>query len=86
MSPLPRHVYLADAQGNAVPDEQVGVLFNKHWFDEKKQLIGVGRYKLDFYEPGRRIRFIEKRRVLGALAIIMPSREWDDRVKDPFAN
>lgn len=51
VQPLPRHVYSRAQDGTPLPKDQVAVIFNKHWFDELRQVIGVGAYQLESYEP-----------------------------------
>jgi len=57
LTPLPRQVYGCTADGTAIPPEQLGVAFNKHWFDELNGVIGVGAYIFDAYEPDKIMRF-----------------------------
>ena len=40
-------MYSKAQDGSDLSPEALGVLFNKHWFDQRHQLIGVGPYKLE---------------------------------------
>ena len=42
IEPTPRHVYTRNPDGTPRASEQIGPQFNRHWFDELKQHIGVG--------------------------------------------
>jgi peptide/nickel transport system substrate-binding protein len=57
LSPLPRHIYGCNADGSPITAAQLGVSFNKHWFDEQRGVVGVGSYMLDTYEPDKVLRF-----------------------------
>ncbi|MFW5860011.1 MAG: ABC transporter substrate-binding protein [Planctomycetota bacterium] len=57
MEPLPRHVYTCDQDGEPLPEENIGLQFNDHWFDQRRQVIGVGQYQLWDYEPDKEIVF-----------------------------
>ncbi len=57
VSPLPRHIYGRNRDGTPIPAEQLGVTFNKHWFDELRGVVGVGAYLLDDYQPDKIMRF-----------------------------
>ena len=57
VSPLPRHIYTRNRDGSPIPEKSIGVQFNKNWFDEERQAIGVGAYILEAYEPDKRIRY-----------------------------
>jgi peptide/nickel transport system substrate-binding protein len=45
-SPLPKHIYGRNGDGSLIPDDQVAVVFNKHWFDEQRGVCGVGEFRL----------------------------------------
>lgn len=66
IQPLPRHVYTRNQDGDLLPPEQVPLAFNRHWFDENKQAIGVGRYVFQSYEPDEEIRYRANPRYWGA--------------------
>ncbi len=57
LSPLPRHIYGCTADGSPIPADQLGVAFNKHWFDDLNGVVGVGSYILEAYEPDKVMRF-----------------------------
>jgi ABC-type transport system substrate-binding protein len=57
VNPLPRHIYTRNRDGSPISEKSIGVQFNKNWFDEERQAIGVGAYILDAYEPDHRIRY-----------------------------
>lgn len=57
LGPLPRHVYGCRPDGSTLSQEEYGLVFNKHWFDEARQVIGCGAYMLDEYEPDKVISF-----------------------------
>ncbi len=57
ISPLPRHIYTKNSKGEAIPEKSIGVEFNKNWFDQERQAIGVGAYVLDAYEPDHLIHY-----------------------------
>jgi peptide/nickel transport system substrate-binding protein len=81
---LPRHVYWHYADGSAIPREQVGVVFNKHWFDEAKQAIGVGPYLVEQFEPTKTLTFTLNPGFWGA-PFHFRRIEWDGVTKDPNA-
>ena len=60
------------------------MLFNEHWFDQKGQLIGVGAYRLEKFEAGRRISFVRNPDYWGK-GTHYQREIWDGRVKDPTA-
>jgi len=57
VSPMPRHIYARNADGSEVPAAQLGVNFNKHWFDQLFQVVGVGAYQLESYEKDQKAVF-----------------------------
>nr|MBA2481735.1 hypothetical protein [Planctomycetota bacterium] len=85
LNPLPRHVYTRNRDGSEIPQKQVPVVFNKHWFDEEKEVIGVGPYTLSEYEPDKVTRFKRNPRYWGA-PLHFESFEWQLDVKksDPM--
>lgn len=84
ISPLPRHIYAFDEQGQAVSEDHIGILFNEHWFDRRRQLIGVGPYRMVGFEPDRHVHFARNARYWGATPHF-ERIEWDSAVKDPAA-
>jgi peptide/nickel transport system substrate-binding protein len=81
-TPIPWHVYAFNANGTPIPKGQVGVAFNKHWFDEQKQVIGVGPYILDAFEPDKIMRFRRNPDYWGA-PMHFENFEWLLDVKKP---
>jgi ABC-type transport system substrate-binding protein len=57
LSPIPRHIYGRNADGSEIPAATVGVVFNKHWFDERNGVAGVGAYILEEYRTDDRMVF-----------------------------
>ena len=57
LSPIPRHIYGRNADGSEIPAGTLGVVFNKHWFDEQNGVAGVGAYRLEEYRPDERMVF-----------------------------
>jgi peptide/nickel transport system substrate-binding protein len=57
LEPQPRHVYGFYEDGAPIPDEEIPVSFNKHWFDAKFQVIGPGAYILESFVPKEAIVF-----------------------------
>jgi peptide/nickel transport system substrate-binding protein len=55
--PLPAHIYGCNRDGTPIPAQQLGAIFNQHWFDELKGAVGVGRYILDHFEPDKVMHF-----------------------------
>ena len=43
---LPKHIYGRNRDGSVIPDDQIAVVFNKHWFDEERGVCGVGEFRL----------------------------------------
>jgi ABC-type transport system substrate-binding protein len=84
LSPLPRHIYGSNADGTPIPEAQWGVRFNKHWFDEERQVVGVGGYCLDSYEPDKVISFRRNPDYWG-VAQHFERLRWDGEVKQPDA-
>ena len=82
LEPLPRHVYMYDQDGNAYTEAEFGVAFNKHWFDEKRQAIGVGAYELDEYVPDKIVSFKRNRNYWGKY-LHFDRIEWDCEVRQP---
>ena len=65
LSPLPRHIYTFNPDGSPMNPDLIGVTFNKHWFDEKLQMVGVGPYVLTEYTPDRIVSFERNPGLLG---------------------
>ena len=82
--PYPKHVYNCDSTGEPVPAEQLPILFNTHWFDEKRQVIGVGAYRLVDYTPKKGMRFVRNRSFFG-VPDHFEERFWDTAVQQPEA-
>ncbi len=57
LAPLPRHVYGRNRDGTPIPADQLGVLFNKHWFDAERGVCGVGPFMLSEFVPDKVMRF-----------------------------
>ncbi len=51
LTPLPKHIYGANPDGTPIPDARFAATFNKHWFDEKKGIVGVGPFQVEQFEP-----------------------------------
>ena len=81
MEPLPRHVYYHNEEGEPFSEVELGVAFNKHWFDRERQVIGVGAYLLDQYVPDKIISLKRNKRYWGK-SIHFDRIEWDGAVKD----
>ncbi|MBA3684679.1 MAG: hypothetical protein H0W72_05495 [Planctomycetes bacterium] len=82
LMPTPRHVYGSDRDGTPYPGEQLGAQFNKHWFDQARQAIGVGNYVLEAWEPDKTISFRRNPDYWGA-GQHFERIEWDGEVKQP---
>lgn len=79
LSPYPSHVYTRNADGSPIPAHQVGVVFNRHWFDERQQFVGCGAFRLDRFEPGKTLRFARNDGYWGA-GFHFRSLTWDGTV------
>ena len=84
LAPLPRHIYLNDESGKPYSKTDVGVRFNKHWFDNAKQHIGVGPYSLEKFVPDDVMVFKRNPSYYGS-SHHFEKLEWDFRTKDPHA-
>ena len=84
LAPLPRHIYGFNADGSVVPKEQLGVTFNKHWFDEIRGVVGVGMFILDQYEPDKVMVFRRNPDYWGA-PLHFDKLEWNLEIKKPDA-
>ncbi len=84
LSPLPRHIYTVNEDGQSYPDEDVGVHFNRHWFDLAQQHIGVGPYRLVSFQPDEQMVFVRNPAYWGETKHFT-KLVWLLRVKDPFA-
>lgn len=84
LTPLPRHIYGCNADGSTIPKEQLGITFNKHWFDELHGVVGVGRFILDQYKPDKVMVFRRNPDYWGA-PLHFDKLEWNLEVKKPDA-
>lgn len=84
LRPLPRHVYGRNADGSAIAAEQVGAAFNRHWFDEERQAIGVGRYQVASYTPDQELVFRRNPDYWGA-TLNFERLVWNLAIKDDEA-
>ncbi|HYE06410.1 MAG TPA: ABC transporter substrate-binding protein [Planctomycetota bacterium] len=84
MTPLPRHVYTRFEDGSEIPAAQVPVVFNQHWFDEMKQGIGVGNYRVESFEPSKTLTFIRDPGFWGP-SMHFERIEWDGVTIQPDA-
>ncbi len=82
LTPLPRHIYAMDRTGTAIPAEQLGRTFNKHWFDELNQYVGVGAYRVVHILPDRELRFERFPSYWGA-SLHPEAIRWDAEVRQP---
>lgn len=82
--PLPRHIYTRNENGSEIAAATVPIQFNKHWFDQKRQAIGVGPLSLEAYEPDRRVVFRRNPAFWGAGSHFEAS-EWNCEVKQDDA-
>lgn len=57
LEPLPKHIYARNRDGSVIPPDQLGVLFNKHWFDAERGVCGVGAFMMTEFVPDKVIRF-----------------------------
>jgi peptide/nickel transport system substrate-binding protein len=80
LSPLPRHIYAHAVDGSEIPKEQLGVAFNKHWFDELRGVVGVGKFILDRYEPDKTMVFRRNPDYWGA-PLHFDAIEWNLEIK-----
>ncbi len=55
LEPLPRHVYTRDQDGQPLAEDDIPLQFNDHWFDQRRQIIGVGQYQLWDFVPDQHI-------------------------------
>ena len=83
LAPLPRHIYARNRDGTPIPEAQIGIQFNKHWFDELKGVCGVGAFQVAEYQQDKILRL---ERFPGYWGV--PSRhadriEWILDVKQP---
>jgi ABC-type transport system substrate-binding protein len=84
LNPMPRHIYAFNRDGTPIPKDQVGVTFNKHWFDELRQVVGVGPYILTAFEPDKIISFRRNPDYWGA-PFHFEGMDWLLDVKNPDA-
>lgn len=84
LQPTPRHVYGRNADGSEIAKDRLGATFNKHWFDERRAVIGVGAYILESFEPEQQMIFVRNPRYWG-VADHFERREWKLNIKDPEA-
>ena len=52
-----RQIYGSNRDGTPIPEDQLGLVFNKHWFDELHGVCGVGPFVLAEFVPDKVIRF-----------------------------
>jgi peptide/nickel transport system substrate-binding protein len=84
LQPTPRHIYGRNADGSEISKERLGVTFNKHWFDERRAVVGVGAYQLTSFEPEQKMVFVKNPRYWG-VSDHFERREWILNIKDPEA-
>lgn len=84
LSPLPRHIYRHSRDGAEIPAAQVAAAFNKHWFDELRQVVGVGAYRLDEFQPDKRAVFRRNPDYWGS-GLHFDAIEWNLEVVQPDA-
>jgi len=53
ISPIPRHIYMMNADGSPIPTGQIGISFNQSWFDREHGMVGVGKYILSSFVPDK---------------------------------
>ncbi|MEK7414332.1 MAG: ABC transporter substrate-binding protein, partial [Planctomycetota bacterium] len=82
LSPLPKHIYAYNRDGTPIPSAQLGVVFNKHWFDDLGGIVGVGNYLLESNESDKRVVFRRNPDYWGA-GFHFDSIEWIADVKLP---
>lgn len=82
LQPTPRHIYGRNRDGTPIPSEQLGVVFNKHWFDDLRGVCGVGAYQLERFEPDRIIAFRRNPDYWGA-GLHFDRLEWLLDIKRP---
>ncbi|MFW5845575.1 MAG: ABC transporter substrate-binding protein [Planctomycetota bacterium] len=84
LSPQPRHIYTRDADGKAMAAAEVPIVFNEHWFDELRVLVGVGPYRLIDYQQNEGYRFERDPSYYGVPPHFQ-AQFWDASVKAPEA-
>ncbi len=82
LTPLPKHIYGAYEDGSPIPVEKVGAVFNKHWFDEAHQFCGTGQYRLELFEPGKRL-ILQRDQGYWGKGLHLDRMEWDGSVVQP---
>ncbi len=85
LTPIPRHIYGRNRDGSAIPADQIGVVFNRHWFDEERQIAGVGEYQLAEFVPDKVMRFVRNPDYWTTPSSHFAAREWNLEVKQPEA-
>ena len=83
LTPLPRHIYGRNRDGSAIPEDQIGILFNKHWFTDERQIVGVGDYQLVEFVPDKVMRFRRNPAYWTTPSSHFDEREWNMEVKQP---
>jgi len=83
LSPFPRHIYGRNRDGTPIPDAQIGVQFNKHWFDELRGVCGVGAYQLVEYQQDKILRLERNPAYWGVPSRHFERVEWILDVKQP---
>jgi peptide/nickel transport system substrate-binding protein len=81
LSPLPRHIYGRNRDGSEIPADQVGVVFNKHWFDEERGICGVGEFQLAEFVPDKVLRLRRNSAYHSAPAYHFAGMEFNLEVK-----
>ena len=83
LTPLPRHIYGRNRDGTPIPEAQVGIQFNKHWFDELKGVCGVGAFRLVQYQQDKLLRLERNPGYWGVPSRHVDAIEWILDVKQP---
>lgn len=78
--PIPRHIYGRNADGSEIPGATLGVVFNKHWFDEQNGVVGVGAYRLEEYRNDERMVF-QRNPAYWGVPLHFERIEWNLQVK-----
>ncbi|MFW5829412.1 MAG: ABC transporter substrate-binding protein [Planctomycetota bacterium] len=84
LQPLPRHIYGRRQDGSELGSDELPIVFNQHWFDERLQAVGVGRYRLEDYIPKQGYEFVRNSDYFG-VPDHFERRFWDSAVQKPDA-
>ncbi|MBM4362157.1 MAG: hypothetical protein FJ104_05715, partial [Deltaproteobacteria bacterium] len=57
VAPLPKFLFGHEEDGAPIPEATLGLRFNQHWYNNKGY-VGAGPYRMESYEPGRRVRLV----------------------------